>query len=122
MTFTGVVREGHIMLDQIDDYRALKTSLEGQRINLSLELMPVLPERARKYYFGVIVKRLAEFSGHTPAETHEGLKARFLMRRSGEPDQHVPSVTELSDSERNDFYDHCRVYLAQLGINLEPME
>jgi hypothetical protein len=36
--------------------------------------------QANAYYWGVVVKILAEFTGHTPDETHDVLKLKFLPK------------------------------------------
>jgi hypothetical protein len=74
--------------------------------------------QANRYYFGVVVKMLAEFCGYENDEMHETLAMRFLRiedcpvtgapRRARTPDQNTKEFSE--------YVDACVRFAAELGV------
>jgi hypothetical protein len=86
--------------------------------------LPKSSNQQNRYYWGVIVKLISEYTGHTPEEVHAILKYKFLRRRSQEGFEFVPSAMALSTRDREAFHDDCRLWgNVVLGLNIpEPNE
>ena len=66
----------------------------------------------RKYYFGVVVKLIADHCGMTPQEAHEALKWMFLQER-GEYMPTVRSTAKLTTKEFMDYIEQCVIWAAE---------
>ena len=97
---------------------------EEVRIDICTELKSIsVPQR--KYYFGHLVKELAEAFGWTREEMHDWLKAKFASRvemitingRVREI-RRIPSVMDLSTVEAEEFYAKIRNFGSEEGIPL----
>lgn len=78
---TGEIRDGKLkvdargqMLDALVDWHdgPVTITIEEQKATRS--------QQANAYYWAVVVKQLAAYSGTTPDETHEVLKLKFLSK------------------------------------------
>jgi hypothetical protein len=65
-----------------------------------------------RYYYGVIVKFISEFTGHTPEEVDSILKWKFLKRYDDKGMEYVPSKNALTTAEREVYHDNCRRWAA----------
>ena len=86
-----------------------------------------ISDSERKYYWSVIVGMISEFTGHTPEEVHEILKAMFLTVHTtimGVGVDYVKSTTILSTVEAESYYSKCREWSAlTLALSIpEPRE
>jgi hypothetical protein len=74
-------------------------------------------DRQHRYYFGVVVAVLAEFTGYTSDELHDALKMKFLLV---DPESSLPTVrstTSLTTVEFEDFLERVRTWAAaDLGV------
>lgn len=72
----------------------------------------------RKYYWGVLVKQVSDYTGYTKEETHG--KFGWLSRREeskGTP--RIKSITELNTKEMEEKNEFLRMYFAEkLGMNI----
>ena len=101
--FHGTVIKGHIVLDNIGRFREYKAGLEGKRVELVLrEKVAGSSDEQRRYYFGVVVKMLADRIGDSPEDVHEDLKRQF----------HVESTTKLNTTEFQDYMEKIRQWAA----------
>jgi hypothetical protein len=69
-------------------------------------------DRQHRYYFGVVVAMLAEFTGYTSDEMHDALKWKFLRV---DPESSLPTVrstTSLTTVEFEDFLERVRTWAA----------
>ena len=73
--------------------------------------------KQNRYYWGVIIKIIADFTGHSPDEIHTTLGAKFLKRQSDIGMEYVPSTTSLSTVEREKYHEECRRW-AQIVLSL----
>lgn len=70
------------------------------------------------YYFGVVVKMIANDYGDSPKETHKRLKDMFLIAKDGEKE---PSTKDLSVEEFNEYIEYCCIHAAQdMGLYIPP--
>lgn len=82
VTASGYIKGGRLMLHhrrQFDDaVRGLKDGWE-----VEIEIFRLRATRSRKqnaYYFGKVLKDIAEHTGHSASTLHELLKVKFLSR------------------------------------------
>jgi hypothetical protein len=85
---------------------------------------------ANAYYWGVVVKALAEHTGYTPDETHEVLKTMFLPKdvaiKTGRGEvvaEYVigGSTRELTVSEFYDYVERIRQWaFEKLNVDMPP--
>lgn len=80
---------------------------------------------ANAFYWGVVVKMLADHTGYTPDEMHEILKAKFLPKelaitnRNGEIVGEFViggSTTGLNKIQFGEFITNVRVWAQELGV------
>jgi hypothetical protein len=77
--FTGqILPDGKLELDRAQDFTTHKRTLIGKKIELTLRQQKSKRSRnQRAYYFGVIVKMLADQTGYSKDEMNELLKLKF---------------------------------------------
>ena len=103
--FHGEVKQGRLKFDHPDKYLVYLASMEGKRIELTLQ-----KERHNRslsqnsYYWGVVIEILAEYFGYTPEEQHESLKWLFLKTHEDSLVT-VKSTAKLSTIEFADYVD-----------------
>ena len=85
---------------------ALLDHLKGYRLPFKIAIQEVHPNRsldANAYYWGVVIKMIADAMGEVPARVHNEFKKMFLLEYA--PDKNnkwstrVRSTTELGDQE-----------------------
>jgi hypothetical protein len=69
-------------------------------------------DRQHRYYFGVVVEILSEFTGYTSDEMHDALKWKFLQVDPGSSLPTVRSTTNLTTVEFEDFLERVRMWAA----------
>lgn len=79
---TGEIHGGAL---KIRNRAALSQALRGMKdgaVLVTIErLRATRSQQQNKFYWGVIVQLLADYTGYTPDEMHEVLKAKFLPKR-----------------------------------------
>lgn len=65
-------------------------------------------DKQHKYYFGCLVKRIADFAGMAPDEAHEGLKAKYLRKEKVGGIWRIGSTKDLSTKEFEDLCERIR--------------
>ena len=66
-------------------------------------------DRQRRYYWGVIVHIISEFTGEEPDVIHTELKKRFLKKFCEKLNCDVtPSTEKLTTAERERYHQDCR--------------
>ena len=101
-------------------YRYFKKYVEiGKPVKV--EVKRALSQRStsqNRYYWGVIVKMIAEYTGHEPDEVHSFLKLKHLRRGDGVIEW-TRSTTELDTAEFEAYCEKCRLWaLNELNINI----
>lgn len=101
------------MLVSIINYLAAKTGL-GKLVTISLKFEKLTRSVVQnRYYFGVIIKILAEEIGYTPEVMHDYMKKLFLGYEEYDmPDgteyHKLKSSTNLSTQEAEEYYRQIR--------------
>lgn len=126
----GDVREDGTLFIDDDDLKAalVRGGFAGKRVILRVQRWTRTRSIvSNNFYFGVIVKSLAEYTGHTKDEVHEILKARFahdpyyvVNEKTGEITvTEVPRSTKrMTQPEFSAFIDSCIQLCTDLGIQL----
>ncbi len=98
----------------------LKQFQTGTRLVVTVKkYVPKRSGRQNSYYHGVVVKMIADETGMTPEETHEGLKIKFLSVQHDERLPTVRSTARLTTKEFMEYIDKITVWAAQfLGLVL----
>ena len=72
-----------------------------------------------RYYWGVIVKAISDYTGHTDEEIHSLLKWKFLKKRDEKGLEYVPSTMDITAREREQYHEDCRRWgVVVLGLSI----
>lgn len=116
----GRVENGKLKLEDRDGFAALVEKLEGKPIQITLERMRVKrSNNQNRWYWGCIVKLLAEHCGYETDEMHEALKAKFLRDRENEEVGGLPKIrssASLDTVQFSDYCERCRQLGAEMGV------
>ncbi len=118
--FGRVLPGGLLVLDQPKDYAKHVRALAGKHIEvLTRQRRTKRSDQANRYYFGVVVKLIAEHCGYETDEMHELLAMKFL-RIEDDPITGAPrrKRTPKTDSiEFSAYVDRCKRFaLIELGV------
>ena len=120
------MENGKLHLDNPALFRAALKKRQG-RVSVTVESEEsTRSDRAHRYYFGVVLKLIAEETGHTIDDLHEVFKSEWNSKTllwtdpaTGEmTEKRIPqTTTKLKVSEFFDYVEHVRHYAAEsLGI------
>ena len=103
-TFQGVVNKGVLQVEA--RFYPYLASLEGQKVEIVVrKRRSKRSGQQNRYYWGVVVKMLADKLGYEPEEMHYALRVKFLGE---EEDRYglkkIRSTTELSTKEFIEVY------------------
>lgn len=124
----GFVNRGRLKVRVTPDFtRALQSFHDGP-VTVRIERKRATRStQANRLYWGVYVATLSEYTGFTPDEMHEVLKAKFLPKRlavcdgNGEVvDEYVlgGSTTKLDVVEFGDYLAAIQAWAQDLGIEI----
>lgn len=122
-----VTQAGKLVLDDRLHLQRHIRSLAGERVTLTVERYhPQRTNRQSRYYFGVVVKLLAEHCGYDDLdEMHETLAMKFL-RIDDCPITGVPRrkrTPKTNTKEFAEYLDQCIRLAAELGVVIpEPRQ
>jgi hypothetical protein len=125
--FDGTIRDGKLLVDKAPAFREYLTGLEGKRIQLTVEkLKNTRTLQQNRYYWGVVVKLIAQHTGHDPEQIHELLKMQFspkwyLMNPgvTGTTGGIPTSTTRLDTVAFVEYTERCRMWANEfLGLNV----
>lgn len=113
--FFGTIRKCRFVPDNPERYIVYLSGIDGKRVTVKID-----KERKRRsdnqnrYYWGVVLKIVSEFTGYTSDESHEAMKMLFLKKHSekGYPDT-VRSTTSLNTSEMEEYLENIRRFAAE---------
>ena len=123
--FFGTIKGGKLSLENPDRFSEYLASLEDKEVCLwvrKAEYARSIPQN--KYYWGVIVRMVADEMGIIPDEAHEFLKGLFLkvgVEANGRRWEVTKSTADLSIADFVDYTEKCRMWAAQmdtLNINI----
>jgi hypothetical protein len=119
--FKGTVQRGRFFPYETEVYDIYLQSLEGKECELNLsEWKKKRTEDSNRYYFGVVVKMIAEEMGETKDEAHAFLTTMFLKDYKTVKEKQyviVRSTTSLSTKEFSKYSEECKQWASmELGI------
>lgn len=124
---TATVTRGKLFIRNRRDFDRLVAQLpDGWEMELSLtRLRATRSVQANAYYWGVVLKALAEHTGYTADEMHDVCKAKFLSKHLALQNGNGEIVGEfvLGGSTRklktNEFYDYVEAIRQWAAANLD---
>jgi hypothetical protein len=105
--FRGIVKAGRFCPDDIVKHRAWLARVEGRRVVETIKREQQSRTMSQnRYYWGVVLATLAEWSGHTAEELHGFLRDEFLTPR----EKKLPSGQSISYPGLNHHAHGARVH------------
>src|ERR1039458_4003122 len=79
--FDGTIRDSKLFLDKGDKFKQYLASINGKRVQVTVEKIKHSRTNSQNaYYWGVVVKLIAQHTGHDPEQIHELLTQKFSPR------------------------------------------
>jgi len=101
--FAGEVKNGKLKLDDITGFKRYLIGLEDKKIQVIVRKYKTSRSNEQnRYYWGVVVKILADSFGYDPEEMHEALKWEFLKKK-GVKIPTVISTTKLTTTQFQNY-------------------
>ena len=122
------VEDGKLIFFDPEKFRRLLESLSGPIELVFRKVKSPRSSQQNRYYWGVIVKILADELGYSPEDVHFALRMRFLAPPEGQKGKEslvLPkSTTALSTKEFEGYQEEIRRWAAEfLGISIpDPNE
>ena len=108
--FAGLVKNGKVLLDLRSEFDSYASSFEGKRVQLVLKKYKTQRSNEQnKYYWGVVVKILADYFGYFPEEMHNALGYKFLLISDGALPR-VRSTTDFTTTEMEIHLEKIRIW------------
>lgn len=123
--FVGTIQSGKISLDDRSQFVNYLNSLDGKRVQLTVE--KVKHNRSlnqNSYYWGVVLKLIAGYTGAEPEEVHDALKMQFSQKRFV-GNLVAPASTKRMDTiQFTDYIEKVRRWAAEeLSVSIpDPQE
>ena len=112
--FFGTVKGGKLTLENSDRFSEYLASLEDKEVCLWVKKAEYARSTAEnRYYWGVVVRLVAEEMGLIPDEAHEFLKSLFLkvgIEANGKRWEVTKSTADLSIADFEDYCEKCRLW------------
>jgi len=126
-TFLGTIREGKLFLDKAEQYKAhLQSFPNEKRVEVSVsKLTHPRTNSQNRYYWGVVVKEIAQHTGYDSDQVHEMLKQMFSPKWHypivvGGIESGIPtSTTRLDTLAFVEYTEKCRLWANDfLGLQI----
>jgi hypothetical protein len=103
--FQGTITAGKLIFDSPVDVLAHLQSLEGKRVEVTVERQKrKRTNQQNRWYWGVVLQLISEHTGEDPENLHEALKAHFAPKHVV-GNIVVPSASRYLDTM--DFSTYC---------------
>ena len=120
---TGTVKDGNILPDNPNYFKAQMMKLEGKRIQIE-EVRRSKTQGQLGYLFGVCYPLIAEHTGYTIEETHSLMKKLYLPRKfimwRGREIELEPSIKPSTSKELSEFITNVINEAGEMNINIPP--
>ena len=124
--FDGTIRDSKLFHDKGEKFKQYLAGLNGKRVQVTVEkIKHSRTLQQNKYYWSVVVKLIAQHTGHDPEQIHELLKQMFSPKwhiATGNEigSEGIPtSTTRLDTLEFVEYSEKCRVWANDfLGLNI----
>jgi hypothetical protein len=119
--FRAKIEQGRIKLYPGEKlyYDHVLQSLEGQNVHIAIgKVKGLRTEQQMRYYFGVVIKLIADHTGHDSDYIHEFLKDKFAPRQTRRVHGEIRIVAGCTHSlfKENffaDYVDHIRRWASE---------
>lgn len=116
--FAGDLYQGKLDIHDKEDFKKYLNSIYGQVEVIVRRKRSQRSLKENDYYWGVVVKLIADYTGMLDEEAHEALKWKFLRKQTGKMET-VRSTASLSTKEMEDYLEKIRVWtLTDLGLKI----
>ena len=119
--FLGTIsNDGKLLLDKAEGFHKHLHTLTGKRVELTVQkLRHPRTNNQNRYYWGVVVKLIAQHTGHDSEQIHE------LLKQFHSPNWHLgekaipTSTTRLDTLEFSEYTEKCRMWANEFfGLNI----
>ena len=128
MIFPGTIRGGKVFLDKADQFKKYLTTFPNEK-RVEVTVQKITHPRSNsqnRYYWAVIVKEIAQHTGHDPEQVHELLKQMFSPKWHILTNSHatigtaIPtSTTRLDTLAFVEYTEKCRLWANEfLGLQI----
>jgi hypothetical protein len=115
--FLASIQDGKFTYQEPDLLADKIRKLEGKEVWVSLvKKTDSRSPNQNRYYWGVVIKILAQELGYLDQEVHDSLKAKFLTNHSGALPK-VESTTNLNTLEFEEYLEQVRTF-ASTELNI----
>lgn len=114
LSFYAVIRNGLPEIDdpRFEDYCRGKFR-EGQEVSIAVrQKRKAASNQQFRYEYGVIYKMIADHTGHTIEEVDLMMKYKFLRQIDDRGLEYIPSKTEMSTVEIEEYHTKIRQWAA----------
>lgn len=122
--FDGTIQSGKLTLDKRDDFQVHLLSLEGKRVQLTVEKLKMTrSSQQNRYLWGVVYKLISDHTGHSAEELHSAFKYQWSPKVIV-GNIIVPKSTRTHDTiEMTEYIEKIRRWAAEeLSINIPDPE
>lgn len=100
-------------------FQAHLRSLEGQEVEVTIQkYRKTRTGEQNRYYWGVVVKLIAEHCGYEPEEAHDAMRLKFLQSHGDGIMLTIRSTTSLDTKEMTEYIEQCRRLGAEMGVQI----
>lgn len=122
LIFPATIRSGKLVLDKAEQFQAhLRSFPNEKRVEVTVEkITHKRTNQQNKYYWSVVVKEIAQHTGHDPEQVHELLKQLWSPKWHFALNVPVPtSTTRLDVIAFVEYTEKCRLWANEfLGLNI----
>ena len=121
--FYGKVKDGKLTLDDEGLYHNHLHTLEGDVEVVVGKRRNTRTMRQNSYYWGVVIRMIADDTGNSAERVHEAMKHKFLktiIKMKGEDFESAESTTSLDTGEfSKDYVDQIKMWARDfLGVEI----
>jgi hypothetical protein len=122
--FTGHVENGKLIYDAPHKFTSHLETLEGKKVEITVrKLRTQRSQEANRYYWGIVLKVMSDYTGYDSEDCHEILKRKFLTIDRGTEHERSLSTAKLSSEDFWKYLEDVKNYLGMLGLYVpEPNE
>ena len=115
--FFGKVDHGQLVFDDPSAWYSHLKQHEQIRVRVTLGKVPKLRSSRTteqiRYYWGVVLAVIADYTGHSVEELHEVFKAMFLKPKDVMGVNVYPSTTDLDTGQMTDYIENIRNFASR---------
>lgn len=118
MTFPGKIEHGKLLLDYKPEFQAHLHSLEGKRVEVSVEKYRRKRTNDQNSYYWLVLGYIAKDTGQDPQDLHAAFKMKFSSRVTLKGLVIPQSTTHKDTVEFTDYIENVRQFAREfLNIN-----